>query len=85
MRLGLLELAVVVGLVVFAVRRLRDRRASAFDLAWVGLGIGVALLFTRAWFTAGALLTGGSFALLTLPMARAEMARRVGHPPAAGR
>ncbi|HLU39591.1 MAG TPA: hypothetical protein VK081_09405, partial [Planctomycetota bacterium] len=50
-------------------------RGRVFEHAWVGLCIGVALMLSRRSFVAGAVLAAVSFALITLPMARAEWNR----------
>ncbi len=81
MRIGILELVVVIFVAVWVARRVRTGRICAFDCAWIGLGVGVALMFSRPWFTLGAVVAGTSFAAITLPLARVEWQRRVGSEP----
>lgn len=76
MRIGMLQLAALICLGVWVVRRARGGPCGGFDAAWVGLSVGVALMLSRSWFALGAVVAGASFAAITLPMARVEWQRR---------
>ena len=68
-----LEMVLAGFAIAWAARAIQSGRT--FDHAWIGFVVGVALMLARRTFILGAVLAAVSFAVITLPLARAEWQR----------